>query len=113
MNDITELQCCIEGGDTDGQDAVTGDQCNADYGGQLISVEVTPIGEPLRRGELAGLCLTDNDGAVFTVRKTNIDGYSSSRRARSISSASLAKKVTPANTPSNTGRLTIQMVHSE
>jgi hypothetical protein len=39
------------------------------------SVEVTVVGEPLQRGDVAGLCLTDNDGAVFSARKTNIDGY--------------------------------------
>ena len=39
------------------------------------SVEVSVVGEPLRRGESAGLCLTDRDGSMFTVRKTNIDGY--------------------------------------
>lgn len=41
----------------------------------IASVDVTIAGEPLRRGELAGLCLTDRDGSLFTVRKTNIDGY--------------------------------------
>jgi hypothetical protein len=41
----------------------------------VASVEVTVVGEPLKRGEFAGLCLTDESGAVFTVRKTNIDGY--------------------------------------
>jgi hypothetical protein len=40
------------------------------------SVEVTVVGDPLRRGELAGLCLTDHGEAEFTVHKTNIDGYS-------------------------------------
>jgi hypothetical protein len=39
------------------------------------SVEVSVAGEPLRRGEFAGLCLADQDGPVFTARKTNIDGY--------------------------------------
>lgn len=39
------------------------------------AVEVTVLGEPLRRGELAGLCLTHLGKAEFTVRKTNIDGY--------------------------------------
>ena len=41
----------------------------------VASVDVTVIGGPLQRGELAGLCLTDHEGAAFTVRKTNIDGY--------------------------------------
>lgn len=41
----------------------------------VASVEMTVVGEPLKRGEFAGLCLTDESGAVFTVRKTNIDGY--------------------------------------
>lgn len=39
------------------------------------SVDVTVIGAPLERGDLAGLCLTENDGTMFTVRKTNLDGY--------------------------------------
>jgi hypothetical protein len=39
------------------------------------SVEVTVEGKPLGRNEMAGLCLTDQDGSVFSVRKTNIDGY--------------------------------------
>jgi hypothetical protein len=41
----------------------------------VASVEVTVVGEPLKRGEFAGLCLTDPSGPEFTVRKTNIDGY--------------------------------------
>jgi hypothetical protein len=39
------------------------------------SVDVSVVGKPLRRGEFAGLCLTDPSGPEFTVRKTNIDGY--------------------------------------
>lgn len=42
----------------------------------VASAEVSVIGEPLQRGEMAGLCLTDTNGPVFTVRKTNIDGFS-------------------------------------
>jgi hypothetical protein len=41
----------------------------------IASVDVTVIGEPLERGEMAGLCLTDAKGQSFTVRKTNIDGF--------------------------------------
>ncbi len=41
----------------------------------IASVDVTVVGEPLDRGEMAGLCLTDQDGQSFTVRKTNIDGF--------------------------------------
>ncbi|HET6423595.1 MAG TPA: hypothetical protein VFG20_07915 [Planctomycetaceae bacterium] len=41
----------------------------------IASVEVSVIGEALPRGAYAGLTLTDEDGSVFTVRKTNIDGY--------------------------------------
>lgn len=41
----------------------------------VASVDVKVIGKPLPRGAMAGLCLTDQEGAVFTVRKTNIDGY--------------------------------------
>lgn len=41
----------------------------------IASVDVTIVGEPLRCGELAGLCPTDRDGSLFTVRKTNLDGY--------------------------------------
>jgi hypothetical protein len=41
----------------------------------VASVEVTVVGERLRRGELAGLCLTHNGDPEFTVRKTDIDGY--------------------------------------
>jgi len=41
----------------------------------VASVEVKVIGEPLPRGAMAGLCLTDQDGAAFTVRKTNVDGF--------------------------------------
>jgi hypothetical protein len=39
------------------------------------SVDVSVVDGPLRRGEFAGLCLTDPAGPEFTVRKTNIDGY--------------------------------------
>lgn len=41
----------------------------------IASVDMTVVGDPLERGELAGICLTDPEGAVFTARKTNIDGY--------------------------------------
>jgi hypothetical protein len=41
----------------------------------IASVEVTVVGDGLRRGELAGLCLTHKGNPEFTVRKTNIDGY--------------------------------------
>ncbi len=41
----------------------------------VASVEVSVVGQPLQRGELAGLSLTDQDGPVFTARKTNIDGF--------------------------------------
>ncbi len=41
----------------------------------VASVNVQIIGSPLPRHALAGLCLTDEDGILFTVRKTNIDGY--------------------------------------
>mgnify|MGYP000881343462 FL=1 len=40
----------------------------------VASVDVKVIGEPLPRGAMAALCLSDQDGAVFTVRKTNLDG---------------------------------------
>ncbi len=39
------------------------------------SVEVTVIGSPLERGDLAGLCLLEHNQPLFTVRKTNIDGF--------------------------------------
>lgn len=39
------------------------------------SVEVTIVGEPLRRNASAGLVLTDQGGVRFSARKTNIDGY--------------------------------------
>lgn len=42
----------------------------------VASVEVTVVGDGLHRGEMAGLSLTHNGGPEFTVRKTNIDGYS-------------------------------------
>ena len=42
----------------------------------IASVDVTVVGEGLRRGEMAGLSLTHNGGPEFTVRKTNIDGFS-------------------------------------
>lgn len=41
----------------------------------VASVEVKVMGEPLPRGAMAGLSLTDQAGPEFTVRKTNIDGY--------------------------------------
>lgn len=41
----------------------------------IASVDVTVVGIPLERGEMAGMCLTDADGQSFTVRKTNIDGF--------------------------------------
>lgn len=41
----------------------------------VASVEVTIVGKPLERGEMAGMCLTDADGQSFTVRKTNIEGF--------------------------------------
>jgi len=41
----------------------------------IASVDVTVVGDPLERGELAGICLTSPNGAVFTASKTNIDGY--------------------------------------
>ncbi len=41
----------------------------------IAAVDVTVVGEPLERGEMAGLCFTDADGPSFTVRKTNIDGF--------------------------------------
>lgn len=41
----------------------------------FASVDVSVVGERFQRGDEAGLCLTDQDGAVFTARKTNIDGY--------------------------------------
>lgn len=77
------------------------------------SVEVTMVGEQLQRGESAGLCLTDKDGAVFTARKTNIDGYFVLCQERSNSSASRARKVTPASTRSSTGQPTHLPVRSE
>ncbi len=39
------------------------------------SVEVTVVGEPLRRGAAAGLVLTDKGRVSFSTRKTKIDGY--------------------------------------
>jgi hypothetical protein len=42
----------------------------------IASVDVTAMGDGLQRGDLAGLCLLDPDGVSFTVRMTNIDGYS-------------------------------------
>lgn len=41
----------------------------------VASVDVTIVGDALGRGEQAGLCLTGPNGPLFTVRKTNIDGY--------------------------------------
>lgn len=41
----------------------------------FASVDVSVLGEPLPRGAYAGLALTDADGPVFTIRKTNIDGF--------------------------------------
>ncbi len=41
----------------------------------VASVEIGVERDTLRRGELAGLSLTDREGSVFTVRVTNIDGY--------------------------------------
>ena len=74
----------------------------------IASVEVTVVGEPLRCGAQAGLMLTDQDGSMFTVRKTNIDGYFLLRRVKLASSASRAKRGTPASTRSSTGPPTRQ-----
>lgn len=41
----------------------------------VASVDVAVIGESLPRGAMAGLCLTNPDGAEFTVHKMNVDGY--------------------------------------
>ncbi len=41
----------------------------------IASVDVAMVGDPLERGEQAGLCLTGPNSALFTVSKTNIDGY--------------------------------------
>ena len=41
----------------------------------IAKVDVSVVGEPLDRGESAGMCLTDADGQSFTVRKTNIEGF--------------------------------------
>ncbi len=40
-----------------------------------VEVDVRIVGEPLRNGEFAGICLTKDRKSVFTVRKASIDGY--------------------------------------
>ncbi len=40
-----------------------------------VEVDVQIVGEPIRNGEFAGICLTKDRKSIFTVRKASIDGY--------------------------------------